>query len=392
LAASVADKDASRSPADRERSACQYLDRAMAILPMKTRFHPMRNFHMSLVGASDFDEIERLAAEKKRPRHSVPVLARRLGARLYQPDPTAPVVSNCDRLRARLIGTPQAWSFARDLVPRLGRNDVVYCLDAVVGIPLAAELRRKSDRPKLAVYLHNLDRPRGRLAAKLFGIADTIDLFTSCCSSQLEFVRAWLKVPEDRTLLFLQHVDNQFFTPGPPTPGKRRPVVAAVGLERRDYVTLAEATKELDVDVWVDAWSATARKMAKTFPTETPANLTYRTSTSTELVQLYRDADVVVVSMYPNKYAGITSLVEALACERPIVASRTIGLADYLSPSDGITTVEPCDPATMRAAIVRLLEHPGDAQTQAHQGYESVARRYDFDRYIEMVADRLEAL
>ena len=46
----------------------------------------MRNFHVALTGASDFDDIERLAAEKKRPRHSVPVLARQLGARLYQPD------------------------------------------------------------------------------------------------------------------------------------------------------------------------------------------------------------------------------------------------------------------------------------------------------------------
>ncbi len=44
------------------------------------------------------------------------------------------------------------------------------------------------------------------------------------------------------------------------------------------------------------------------------------------------------------------------------------------------------------AAIVRLLEHPDEAREQARRGYESIARRYDFDAYIEMVARRLEAL
>jgi len=111
-----------------------------------------------------------------------------------------------------------------------------------------------------------------------------------------------------------------------------------------------------------------------------------------ELVQLYRDGDVVVVPMFPNKYAGITSLVEGLACERPIVASRTRGLVDYLSPPDGISPVEPSDPDAMRAAIVRLLEHLEESRVQAHKGYESVDRRYHFDRYIETVATQLEAL
>ena len=94
-----------------------------------------------------------------------PRCLRRLGAKLYQANQCAPGVSLSDRLRSRLIGIPQTWSFAHDVAPRLGRNDVVYCLDAEVGIPMAAAIRRRSGRPKLAVYLHNLDRPRGRLAS-----------------------------------------------------------------------------------------------------------------------------------------------------------------------------------------------------------------------------------
>ena len=186
---------------------------------------------------------------------------------------------------------------------------------------------------------------------KLLRIADSIDLFFSCCSSQLEFVRDYLKVSEDRTFLLLQHVDIRFFSPGPPTPGKTRPVVVAVGREQRDYATLAKATQDLDVDVRIDAWSATARTQPGMLPREIPANMSFRQSKPRELVQLYRDGDVVVVPMFPNKYAGITSLVEGLACERPIVASRTRGLVDYLSPPDGISPVEPSDPDAMRQRL-----------------------------------------
>lgn len=352
----------------------------------------MPHFHIAQSWGLDYDEIERRAAEGNGPRHGPPLLARRLGAKLYQANQCAPAVSLSDRLRSRLIGIPQTWSFAHDVAPRLGRNDVVYCLDAEVGIPMAAAIRRRSGRPKLAVYLHNLDRPRGRLASKLLRIADSIDLFFSCCSSQLEFVRDYLKVSEDRIFLLLQHVDTRFFSPGPPTPGKTRPVVVAVGREQRDYATLAKATQDLDVDVRIDAWSATARTQPGMLPREIPANMSFCQSKPRELVQLYRDGDVVVVPMFPNKYAGITSLVEGLACERPIVASRTRGLVDYLSPPDGISPVEPSDPDAMRAAIVRLLEHLEESRVQAHKGYESVDRRYHFDRYIETVATRLEAL
>ncbi|MGA7498030.1 MAG: hypothetical protein WBX00_14990, partial [Isosphaeraceae bacterium] len=60
-----------------------------------------------------------------------------------------------------------SWSLARTLAARLGSDDVVYCLDADMGLPLAGAFRRATSRPKQAVFLHNLDRPRGRLAAKL---------------------------------------------------------------------------------------------------------------------------------------------------------------------------------------------------------------------------------
>jgi glycosyltransferase involved in cell wall biosynthesis len=352
----------------------------------------MPSYHLAMAWEKDYGALERRAAEGLGPRFAIPPLLRRLGADLHQAVRDAKYVSLRDRALGRLIGVKESWALARRLAAGLGKGDVLYCLDADIGIPMAAALRGKSNRPKLAVFFHNIIRPRGRLATKLLGIRDTVDIFCSCCSSQLEFLRAWLNLGEDRTKLLLQDVDNRFYSPGPATPDKKRPLIAAVGLEKRDYVTLAAATSDLDIDVVVDAWSAHAHRLSRSFPRQIPANMSFRTSTPTELVQLYRDADVVAVPLLPNSYSGITTLLEGLACRRPVVASRTVGLADYLSPPDGITPVEPSNPAALREAILHLLQDSEAAGAQARRGHQSVELRYDFDRYTEKVAGMLEAL
>ncbi len=353
----------------------------------------MPRFHIVMNHAMDLDAFEREAAAGQSPRHSVPVMARRLGATLHQACRDAPPSGPFDKVRSKLVGTKESWAFVRQFVPKLGPDDVVYCLDEIVGVPLAATLRGAKRRPKLAVGLVNFDRPRGRLAARLLKFADSVDLFVTCCSTQIKFMREYLKVPEDRTFLSLEHLDNRFFTPGPCPVEKKRPVVVGVGMERRDYKTLAAATFDLDVDVKLSGWSRFAAAAARSLPDPIPANMTRQFYKYPELVQLYREADVVVATIFPAIYAaGVTTLLEGLACRRPVVVTQSPGLSDYLASADGLSVVEPSDPTPMRAAILRLLEHPNEAEAQANKGYESVARRYDFDTYVDTMTRRLEAL
>jgi glycosyltransferase involved in cell wall biosynthesis len=85
-------------------------------------------------------------------------------------------------------------------------------------------------------------------------------------------------------------------------------------------------------------------------------------------VQLYRDADVVVVSCHENRYAaGVQTLMEAMACRRPVIATATRGLASYLHPS--VIAVPPGDAAAMRAAIRGLLADPAGAEARAREGH-----------------------
>jgi glycosyltransferase involved in cell wall biosynthesis len=353
----------------------------------------MKTYHIAMTWATDLDGFEKNAAEGQSPRHALATLRRRLGAEIHQAASMAHRVTAADRLRARLIGTPQSWAYARELAGRLGPDDVVYCVDEYLGIPLAHALRGKAGRPKLAVYLTNMERPRGRLCARLLRFADAVDVFLACCRTQFAFLRKALKVGDDRTCLALEHADEAFFTPGPAATGKARPVVAAVGMERRDYRTLAEATKDLDADVRVAAWSRYAAPLARSFPPELPANMTRQAYKYPELRQLYRDADVVAVSVFPGTYAaGVTSMIEAMHCARPVVVTRTRGLEDHLVPPDGLTIIEPGDPAAMQAAIKRLLKDHRKAISLAEVGHAAGARRFAFDAHLQTVTDRLTAL
>ena len=81
-----------------------------------------------------------------------------------------------------------------------------------------------------------------------------------------------------------------------------------MGLERRDYRTLAQAVSGLDVDIRISGFSYHAAAMARSFPDPMPANMSCRFYSWPDLVQLYRDADVVVAPVFPSRYAaGVTT-------------------------------------------------------------------------------------
>ena len=349
--------------------------------------------HLVLSPGIDLDEFRRQSEQGLCPRHSMAVIADRYDAIVHIPHPERDRPNAFDRMRSRLFGSRETWAMARRLADRLGPGEVVYCQSEAVGLPMAALLGERSKRPKLFVFAHNLTSRRGRIAARLFGLAGRVDAMAVCCSSQAEFLHRNLKIAESRIHLLLEHVDNRFFSPGPASGDKVRPVIAGVGLEKRDYRTLAQACRDLDVDVRISGFSRYAVLLAKSLPNPLPSNMTRRYYSWPELVQLYRDADIVVAPVFPCPYsAGVTTLMEALCCHRPVVVTRSPGLSDYLDPSDGLSLVEPFDGDGMRQAIVRLLERPKEAQDQADRGFQLASQRYDFDRAVDRLVGLLQAL
>lgn len=346
------------------------------------------NYHLALSRPIDLQGIALDAQAGKCPRHVMWGLSQKLEATVHQPGVHS--VLPLDKMRAKLASRPEHWALARALSSQLKGDDLIFCTGEDVGIPVATLYGAKRDRPRIVVFIHNIDRPRGRVVLKLFPMTKQIDLFIACARPQSNFLRHYLRLPETRICDFPDQTDTTFFRPGPASPDKPRPIIVSVGLEKRDYRTLAAATFDLDVDVKISGFSRDASALAQAFPETMPDNMSRRFYEWPELLQLYRDADVVVVSLVDNKYAaGIQAMLEAMACQRPVVVTRTQGLIDYLAPTGIATVVNPGDPGGLRQAIISLLNNPHEAKAQAQRGHELVLKHHNSELYIENLATKL---
>jgi len=102
------------------------------------------------------------------------------------------------------------------------------------------------------------------------------------------------------------------------------------------------------------------------------------------------DADVVLIPSRVEPFGN--TAVEALLARRPVVASRTQGLAEIVR--DGVTglLVEPGDAAALAAAVARLVDDPALRERLAADGRGDAAARFGTDRYAADVQRLLREL
>lgn len=112
-----------------------------------------------------------------------------------------------------------------------------------------------------------------------------------------------------------------------------------------------------------------------------------------ELPLDYIASDVCVQS---SREEGLGfSVLEALACGTPVVATGVGGLKEVVQ--DGVTgwTVPPADPAALAAALRDALDSPEEARRRTEVGRAIVQARFDshrvFDRLAELLAEMTHA-
>ncbi|MDJ0510219.1 MAG: glycosyltransferase family 4 protein [Crocosphaera sp.] len=348
----------------------------------------MKQYHIALSRHFDLQKIDEEAQAKKRPRHTMSLLSQKLDAKVYEPGGLP--LSLSDRILPKLTGGSNSDHFAlgRFLGKKLTSDDVIFSIAEDSGFPIA--INCGNNRPKNVVFIHNPNRLRGRLTLKLFNLAQLVDLFITNTAFKADFLRDYLNLPPEKVYLVAEQTDTQFFTPGLSSPQKPRPIIGSGGLEQRDYKTLAKAITDLDVDLKVCAVSPNAKTMRDTFPKVLPKNMSVGYYDWADLLQLYRDSDVVVISLKDHNYqAGLTTLFESLACKRPVIMTRTIGLVEEFADAGLIMTVHPNDPKGMRSAILELLNNPDKAQAMATRGYERVRKNHNSECYVEDLAQKI---
>jgi L-malate glycosyltransferase len=106
-----------------------------------------------------------------------------------------------------------------------------------------------------------------------------------------------------------------------------------------------------------------------------------------DVPQILTASDVVVDASYAG--AGLTgSIREALACERPVVATDLAGMPELVVDGETGLLVPPRDPDALAQALRRVLENPTWAQTMARAG----CKRVDAHFSLRAKLDATEAL
>jgi glycosyltransferase involved in cell wall biosynthesis len=93
---------------------------------------------------------------------------------------------------------------------------------------------------------------------------------------------------------------------------------------------------------------------------------------------------VAVPSVWPEPF-GLVG-IEAHAAGRPVVASATGGIADWLEDGVSGLTVAPGDDGRLAAALNALLTDPARSRAMGEAGRRSVAARFSPERHIEALS------
>lgn len=157
-------------------------------------------------------------------------------------------------------------------------------------------------------------------------------------------------------------VDTGFWTPAN-APANDGYILAVGNDTRRDYTTLVRAAS---------AWKVPVKILTKrTIDEPLPANVELLHGswhspavTDRELRELYRRAAVVVVPVVDAiQPSGQSVALQAMACGRPVVLSRTRGLwtEDDFIDGEHLKLVPHSEPQALADAVQSMLENPRDA-------------------------------
>jgi glycosyltransferase involved in cell wall biosynthesis len=193
-----------------------------------------------------------------------------------------------------------------------------------------------------------------------------------------------LGFPRTRVTFIPRPADHRFWRPLDKRPGT---VVASVVGEYGDVAGLLSAVGGLDVPVVV-AGSAPGG-------VEGPPNVRFQRFSPQGLRDLYAQSRFVVAPLNGNRggQGGSRAIYEAMARGKAVVATRTNGLSALGLVREGEIGlfVEPGDVEGLRRAIERLWGHPEEAEAMGRRAREIVEEGLNLDRYLEQVAEVLNA-
>lgn len=268
--------------------------------------------------------------------------------------------------------------------------DVVVTSNVRTGVLFGIARRLlRLERPRHIVLELRLDEIRDSLLWRLkrsfqsFGFGATEVIFVSA-RAEIDSYADRLRLSKDRFRFLPFHTNVVEPRHEPPSGG----YVFSGGRTGRDYSTLAEAVRGLDIPVVVVADSESVRDI------QFPENVTVYTDIPYEKYrELLCGARIVVVPLFERVYSsGQVVVLEGMALGKPVVSNDTVGTVDYIV--DGVNGILVANkrPELFREAIQRILDDPDLERRLGVAALDTINAKHTFEHYVEAVLNAADEL
>jgi glycosyltransferase involved in cell wall biosynthesis len=306
----------------------------------------------------------------------------------------AAVHESAVRRRERASGLVHrvTWNARELTLPwEVGDADVIVTPIANV-LPLVARARRRLRVVVVSYHLCALHERLGAVRRRLLGasVRSAAAVVTIADAARTRLLEQTGADPA-RVHVARLGVDERWWTALPPAPGGH---ILAVGRDlARDYSTLAQAVAPLSRRTVIVAKEENLRGL------RLPGNVEVRLNVPpAEVRELYAGAACVVLPIRHEGYAwgtensGTISLLEAMACARPIVVTERSYLADYVRPGVTALTAPAEDAEALRARIAEVIGGPDRAASLGAAARDDVEMRFRSRHFAERLAAVLRGL
>jgi glycosyltransferase involved in cell wall biosynthesis len=327
------------------------------------------------------DDLRSAISAGRRPRTDYVEMAAAFDAEILDRSGALGATGAIGRLLQRIgANLPLAWA----CFTRAGGRRVVFTGGEQVGIPYAALTWLRRTRPRHVMIGHVLSPPKKAFLHRLLRLQRRVDVLVVYSSAQRTFAIEELGYHPEQVMLSTFTVDTAFWRQELAAVAPRaRPLICAVGQELRDYPTLVDAVRGLELDVAIAAASPWSKRTDTSAGIDVPDNVTSRGYDLFALRELYAASAFVVVPLQESDFqAGITTILEAMSMGKAVICTRTTGQGDVIVDGETGIYVQPGDAVGLRGAIVRLLADPPEAARLGRNGRQWVVDHADIDAYV----------
>ncbi|MGB3136903.1 MAG: glycosyltransferase family 4 protein [Nodosilinea sp.] len=211
---------------------------------------------------------------------------------------------------------------------------------------------------------------RRKLAQMSLG---NIDRFVVHTRREIEIYSEWLGLPTERFEFLPYQVPN---IPVEYEEDQAAPFITSLGSAHRDFSTLFEAVKQLNIRTVVATGKGAVEGLTVPDQVELPFGIS-----KAECLQLAQQARLNIVPLQPKENitaAGQVTIVEAMMMGRPLIVTDFYGASDYIIHGETGWLVEPNSLASIIEAV-DLLWHDDALRQKLGENARAYAQEHFSD-------------